>query len=89
MIYYTYVLRSTVKDILYKGSTEDLQRRLQEHNSGIVNFTSKYMPWELVYWETFPTRSDALKREKFFKSGKGRAFLRERINEQTPLCSTE
>ncbi len=89
MIYYTYVLRSTVKDILYKGSTEDLQRRLQEHNSGIVNFTSKYMPWELVYWETFPTRSDALKREKFFKSGKGRAFLRERIIEQTPLCSTE
>ena len=82
MIYYAYVLRSTVKDILYKGSTEDLQRRLLEHNSGMVNFTSKYLPWELVYWETFPTRTEAIKREKFFKSGKGRALLRELIKSQ-------
>ena len=81
-MYYTYVLRSTVKDILYKGSTEDLQRRLHEHNSGVVNFTNKFKPWNLVYWEVFQTRSAAMKREKFFKSGKGRWFLREVLQVQ-------
>ena len=80
VMYYTYVLRSAVKNILYKGSTEDIQRRLLEHNSGMTNFTSKYRPWELVYFETFPTRSEAIRREKFFKTGRGREFLHEVIS---------
>lgn len=75
-MFYTYVLRSAKKGILYKGSTEDLNRRLLEHNSGMVNFTSKFLPWDLVYWEEFPTRSEAMRREKFFKSGKGRELLK-------------
>ena len=76
VMFYTYVLRSVKKGMLYKGSTEDLNRRLLEHNSGMVNYTSKYLPWDLVYWEEFPTRSEAMKREKFFKSGKGRELLK-------------
>jgi putative endonuclease len=79
-MYYTYVLRSAVKNMLYKGSTEDIQRRLLEHNSAMTNFTSKYRPWELVYFETFPTRSEAIRSEKFFKTGRGREFLNEVIS---------
>jgi putative endonuclease len=46
----------------------------------MTNFTSKYRPWELVYFETFPTRSEAMRREKFFKTGRGREFLNEVIS---------
>jgi putative endonuclease len=54
---------------------------LAQHNEGMVNFTSKYMPWELVYFETFETRAEALKKEKFFKTGKGREFIKSKINQ--------
>ena len=80
-MFYAYVLRSVAKGILYKGSTENLERRLAQHNEGMVNFTSKYMPWELVYFETFQTRSEALIREKFFKTGKGRELIKSKINQ--------
>ena len=78
-MFYTYILFSEKNGHLYKGSTENLERRLEEHNSGLVNYTSKYLPWKLIYYEIFKTRSEAIKRELFFKSGKGRALLKEII----------
>jgi len=53
MAYYSYVLRSIKNGILYKGSTENSEQRLKSHNSGMVNFTSKHLPWELVLFEEF------------------------------------
>lgn len=79
MPFYTYVLQSTVNGHLYKGSTENLHRRLEEHNSGMVDYTSKYRPWKLVYHEQFETRREAILREKFFKSGQGRQWLKEHL----------
>jgi putative endonuclease len=64
MLYYSYVLRSLKNGILYKGSNENMEQRLQSHNSGLVNFTSKQMPWVMVLFEEFETRSEAMKREK-------------------------
>ena len=78
-MYYAYVLRSTANGMLYKGSTQDLQTRLQQHNDGLVAFTSKYTPWELVLFEVFETRAEAMVREKFFNSGKGRDWLKSRV----------
>ena len=75
-MYYAYVLRSTKRNILYKGSTADLHTRLLQHNSGLVSFTSKFLPWELIYHEAFATRAEAMRREKFFKSGAGREWLK-------------
>jgi putative endonuclease len=54
----------------------DLSSRIRQHNNGLVNYTSKYCPWKLVYFEEFETRAEAMRREMFFKSGKGREFLR-------------
>lgn len=79
MPFYTYILLSLENGDLYKGSTEDLHRRFQEHNSGQVKYTSRYMPWKLVYYEEYETRSEALAREKYFKSGKGRQWLKEHL----------
>ncbi len=79
MPHYSYVLRSLKNGILYKGSTENIEQRLQSHNSGLVNFTSKHMPWGMILFEEFETRSDAMKREKWYKSGVGREWIKERI----------
>jgi putative endonuclease len=46
----------------------------------MVSYTKKHMPWELVYYESFETRSEAMAREKFFKTGKGRDWLMNKIN---------
>ena len=79
MSYYSYVLRSTKNGILYKGSTQNLEIRLQTHNSGKVKFTSKNIPWELVISEEFSTRSEAVKREKWYKSGIGRDWINSKL----------
>jgi|SRR5690606_3095970 len=72
IMFYTYVLRSKVDSRLYKGHTSDLENRLKEHNSGKTKSTKGYVPWKLVYFETFDTKEEAMNRDKFFKSGIGK-----------------
>lgn len=81
MKYFAYILQSLKNGNLYKGSTENLEKRLIAHNDGLVSYTRKYLPWVLVYYEEFATRSEAMKREKFFKSGKGREWLKNKLSE--------
>ena len=76
MRYYVYIIRSKVDGTLYKGYTSDLDRRIREHNSGKTNYTSRKVPWELVYSEEYEVLEDALKREKYFKSAAGRRFIK-------------
>ncbi|MCG2714250.1 MAG: hypothetical protein L6308_05370 [Candidatus Omnitrophica bacterium] len=53
---------------------------MNEHNSGLVGYTKKYMPWEIVYYESFISLYDAKKREKSLKSfGKAYSGLKLRI----------
>ena len=78
-MYYTYVLRSLKNGVLYKGQTQDLVSRLEVHNAGMVRYTKKYIPWELVYFETFNTRAESMAREKYFKSGAGREWLKKHL----------
>jgi putative endonuclease len=66
---------------LYKGSTQNLEQRLGYHNQGKVTFTSKYLPWELVLFEPFDTRVEATKREKWYKSGTGRDWIKSQIEQ--------
>lgn len=56
--------------------SDDIHKRLKMHNSGKVRSTKGYRPWEIVYSEEFETREQAREREKFLKSGYGRAFLK-------------
>ncbi|MPZ23972.1 MAG: GIY-YIG nuclease family protein [Dehalococcoidia bacterium] len=71
-----YVLRSTKNGRLYTGSTNDLQRRLEEHNRGKSRYTRSAGPFELVYSEECDNRLAARRRELFLKSGRGREFLK-------------
>ncbi|MFC5682657.1 GIY-YIG nuclease family protein [Flavobacterium sp. MAHUQ-51] len=79
MKYYVYVLESEKDGRLYKGHTSDIDKRIKEHNSGKTKSTKAYRPWNLVYFEVFDTREEAVLREKYFKSGIGREFLKEKL----------
>jgi len=73
--FYTYIVYSSKLDKYYIGSTNDLQRRLSDHNRGKTSFAKLGMPWELKYFEEFPTRKDAVQRELQFKKKKDRKFI--------------
>ena len=55
--------------------TQNLERRLKEHNSGKSKFTSSYIPWILVYHEFATSTEHARKREKYLKSAAGKRFI--------------
>jgi putative endonuclease len=75
MEYFVYILESEVDGRRYKGETSDLIIQIKEGNSGETKSTKWYRPWELVYFETFKTR-EAVLREKYFKTGGRREFLK-------------
>jgi putative endonuclease len=81
--YFVYVLRSDATGRFYTGSTSDLIDRLSRHNAGRSVATRHGVPWTLVYHESYSTRSDAIFRERFFKSGKGRDELRSLLAAQS------
>jgi putative endonuclease len=67
-MFYGYILQSKKTSRYYAGYSEDLERRLQEHNSGESKSTKSGMPWELVHSRQFETRSAAMQWEKEVKS---------------------
>ncbi|HBB37242.1 MAG: excinuclease ABC subunit C [Candidatus Moranbacteria bacterium RIFOXYB1_FULL_44_23] len=78
-MYYTYVIKSERDKNLYVGFTKDLKKRFEEHNSGLVDATKDRTPFLLVYYEACRDRKKAIRREKYFKTGFGRRFLKNRI----------
>lgn len=70
-----YVLKSIEYKNRYVGNTDNIEKRLTEHNSGRCRYTQGGRPWKLVYKEIFQTRSEAMVRDKFFKGGQGRKYL--------------
>ena len=75
-MFYTYILKSLKTGVRYIGSTDDLKRRLQEHNDGIGGaFTKKHRPFEIVFYEAYIDYADAQKSERFYKTGYGREVL--------------
>lgn len=81
-MYYLYVLKSKKDKYLYVGSTNDLRRRLSEHNSGKVQSTMSRRPFDLRYYEAYLIESDARNREASLKKdGRAWAQLKGRISE--------
>ncbi|MFA5358670.1 MAG: GIY-YIG nuclease family protein [Patescibacteria group bacterium] len=76
MQYFIYVIKSKKDGRLYVGMTSDLEERLFYHNAGYQFSTKGYRPWEIVYSERAASRLLARQREKYFKSGCGKEFLK-------------
>lgn len=60
---------------MYIGYTENWQKRLEEHNSGINAATKNRVPFKIIYLEAFISKKEALAKEKFYKSGRGHEVL--------------
>ncbi|MFA5820567.1 MAG: GIY-YIG nuclease family protein [Candidatus Gracilibacteria bacterium] len=76
-MYHVYILKSQKHNRYYIGSTKDVAKRLEKHNSGGSTYTRAYRPWEVIYTEQHPDRKVAEKRERVIKSYKGgEAFKR-------------
>jgi putative endonuclease len=69
--------------------TEDIERRLGEHNAGETKSTRPYRPYELIYFEEVNTREEARKREKYFKTSAGRRFLNKQLLSNRPRSSMD
>jgi putative endonuclease len=76
MVYTVYILYSPTIDRYYIGHTDNIERRLHEHNTGQTRFTSiRGKPWNLLYSELYETRSLAMSREKEIKAKKSRKYI--------------
>ena len=66
--YYVYILSNDNNTTLYIGVTNDIERRINEHRSGLIpGFTTKYNCYKLVYFEIFSNIDEAIEREKQLK----------------------
>ena len=76
-----YILFSENYGKTYVGFTSNLIERFKSHNYlSKKGYTIKFRPWQVIYVEFFTTKSEALKREKILKTGKGREFIKEMIS---------
>lgn len=79
-MYYFYILQSKLNKEIYMGSTNNLKRRVIEHNKGLELSTKKYKPWELIYYEAFLFEDLARQREQKLKQhGNTKRHLFKRI----------
>jgi putative endonuclease len=76
MIFYVYAIRSLSRNYIYVGMTNNIERRIKEHNQGENKSTKAYKPFVLIYSDVQPDGISARTKEKFLKSGIGKEFLR-------------
>jgi putative endonuclease len=83
MPYYVYILQSQSTGKTYVGQTDDLERRVAQHNDPdfkLTLYTKRNKgPWKLIHYEEFETRAEAMRREKYLKSGQGREWIRDNL----------
>ena len=78
--FYVYVLKNKVSKKLYIGSTNNLEKRLEEHRKGKVFSTKNFIDFDLIYYEAYTSERDARIREKHLKYfGKAYQELKKRI----------
>lgn len=76
-MFYVYILLSQKDGKTYTGFSDNVDRRLNQHNSGMVPATKHRRPLELLFTEDFETKLEAKKRELYWKSGAGRRKLKQ------------
>jgi len=78
-MHYVYILQSLKDGSYYTGSTDDIQKRLSEHNSGSSTYSSTKRPYQLIWYCAFQEKIKALAFEKYLKQGSGFAFARKHL----------
>jgi len=78
-MFYVYILQSKKDGELYVGCTNDLKKRIREHNSGFVFSTKNKIPYDIIHYEAFLNKKDAFLREKWLKTGWGRNQIKKML----------
>ena len=78
-MYYVYIFQSQKDKKLYIGFTSNLKKRIRKHWAGEVISTKTRRPLRLIFYESFLAEQDALRRERYFKTQKGKASLKQII----------
>lgn len=81
MFYYIYVIESLKNGSLYVGYTNNLKKRLTEHNRGLNFSTKPYLPWHIIHVEAYLNEKDAKRREKYLKTNQGARLLKRMLKE--------
>jgi putative endonuclease len=79
--YYVYILQSLIREWIYVGSSGDLKQRFKSHNNKENLSTKAYAPFKLIFYEAYLSKKDALRREEYFKTTKGKTTLRTMLKE--------
>jgi putative endonuclease len=74
-MFYIYAISSQLRNYIYVGLTNNIARRLEEHNKGYNKTTNPYRPFKLILTEDYKSRSEARVREKYLKSGEGKELI--------------
>lgn len=80
-MHYIYVIKSIKDNSLYIGLSNNLKKRLSEHNLGKSKFTKGHLPYKLLTYIAFSNRSIAANFEKYLKTASGKAFMKKRFLE--------
>ena len=75
-MYYVYAIKSISRNYIYVGMTNNIERRLVQHNNGQNKSTKAYKPFVLILTEELANSSEARKRERYLKSGVGKEYLK-------------
>lgn len=78
-MFYVYILQSEKDNNLYTGYTNNIERRISQHNFGEVTSTRHRRPLKLIYYEAYLEKQDAENREIFLKSGSGKTYLKKQL----------
>ena len=84
-MFWVYAICSSQRNYIYVGMSSNIKDRIHRHNAGFERTTKPYKPFLLLYFEIWPTRPAARNREKFFKSGSGKEFLKNIRQQKYPL----
>ncbi|MBN8707265.1 MAG: GIY-YIG nuclease family protein [Bacteroidetes bacterium] len=79
-MFYTYVLKSVKTGKFYIGYSSDIAKRIEKHNNGKSRSTKSGIPWSLYYFESYETKTEAIRRELEMKSWKSHKKLEQLLN---------
>ena len=81
IMFFVYLLKSKKDGNLYTGSTNNVDKRLNRHNKGLVKATKHRRPLKLIYYEACLSRKDAMRRELYLKTAWGKRYIKNRLKD--------
>ena len=88
-MYYVYVIQSLKDNEFYTGFTDNLKRRIKEHNNKEEPSTKPRAPFRLIYYEGCISKKDAIAREKYLETGMGKKYIKNRVKNYLEICNGE